>query len=244
MSNVSPELQQLFRAAKLASRPTAADRERLFTALEARLGVAATSAGGAVNAVGASTARSLVVKTAGITLAALTIVAIGVAVVNSVTPSHPPAVASPLNDLDYRAAPGTNWVGKTATTESQSPSPPDDVRMPVEDPPKTTPTLGASQGTPRTRGSLPEEVAILSRAQTELLSGRAEIALRLIAEHERKFKRGLLIEERTTAKIQALCALGRVSEANALLGRLSPRSVTGESARQACTSSKPVKPVR
>jgi hypothetical protein len=48
----------------------------------------------------------------------------------------------------------------------------------------------------------------------------------------------LLAEERTAAKIQALCMLGRVSDADKQLGRLSPQSLHGETSRQACSAAK------
>ena len=88
------------------------------------------------------------------------------------------------------------------------------------------------------RDNLSEEVAILSRAETELHAGRPAVALRLLDEHERKFGNGLLAEERIAARVQALCALGRTTEADAQLARLSPKSLHGEQARQACSSSK------
>jgi hypothetical protein len=85
---------------------------------------------------------------------------------------------------------------------------------------------------------LSDEVAILTRAETELHGGRAESALRLLNEHERRFRNGILAEERTAARIQALCALGRVSEADVLRARLSPKSLHGEQTKKACSSSK------
>jgi hypothetical protein len=92
---------------------------------------------------------------------------------------------------------------------------------------------------PRSRDSLSEEVAILSRAETELHSGRPEAALKTLSEHERRFPRGILKEERIAARIQALCALGRGSEANGLLARLKPGSLHGETSRQACAPTTP-----
>ena len=91
--------------------------------------------------------------------------------------------------------------------------------------------------TPRSRDGLAEEVVLLSRAQTELRAGRPANALLALNEHQRKFPRGTLAEERTAARIQALCALGRTDEANAQLKQLasiSPNSAHQERARQAC----------
>jgi hypothetical protein len=87
------------------------------------------------------------------------------------------------------------------------------------------------------RDGLSEEVAIMSRAESDLHGGRPESALKALGEHERKFGNGVLAEERTAARIQALCALGRTAEADAQLARLirtAPNSPHTERARQAC----------
>jgi hypothetical protein len=96
-----------------------------------------------------------------------------------------------------------------------------------------------------THDGLSDEVAILSRAETDLHSGRPENALRALDEHERRFPNGVLTEERTAARIQALCAIGRAAEADAQLARLariSPHSAHEERARQACRETAPPAP--
>jgi hypothetical protein len=85
---------------------------------------------------------------------------------------------------------------------------------------------------------LAEEVALLSRAETALHSGKPASALEILNEHERKFGSGLLAEERIAARVQALCALGRKAEAQAQLAQLSPHSFHGAQSRQACSSRK------
>ncbi len=77
----------------------------------------------------------------------------------------------------------------------------------------------------------------MSRAETDLHGGRPESALKALDEHERKFGNGVLAEERTAARIQALCALGRTAEADTQLARLirtSPNSPHTQRALQAC----------
>jgi hypothetical protein len=244
VSNLSPELQRLVVARRIANQPTDVDRERVFTELQARLGLAAGMGTPVASTLYQSTARTLVVKTASIAVATLAIVAGGVALMYSQTRSPVPEVVSSPTDSIVSVAQSTNRAAETGTSEVQIPMLPQEARSPVEEHLKTAPAPGALRGTNRTRDSLSEEVAILSSAQAELHSGRAESALRLLAEHERKYRHGILAEERTAAKVQALCALGRVSEANALLGRLSPQSLSGDSARQACSLSKKVTPGR
>jgi hypothetical protein len=97
----------------------------------------------------------------------------------------------------------------------------------------------AREGAPaRTRkqasDQLAEEVEILSRAQTELRSGRFAGAIRVLEGHARKFPRGALNQERIAARIQALCGLGRLTEASSELARLSPGSLHERRAREAC----------
>jgi predicted Zn-dependent protease len=75
---------------------------------------------------------------------------------------------------------------------------------------------------------LAEEVAILARAAADLRGGRAQDALSALNEHQRKFPKGVLTQERRAARAQALCAVGRFSEARAELARLpkaSPQAI-------------------
>ncbi|MFZ5895415.1 MAG: hypothetical protein ACOY0T_30445 [Myxococcota bacterium] len=96
----------------------------------------------------------------------------------------------------------------------------------------------ATATTPRPANDrLAQEVAILSRAARELHARNAAKALEAVAEHQRRFPNGVLSEERRAARVQALCALGRKSEAAPELERLSrraPRSANTLRAAQAC----------
>jgi outer membrane protein assembly factor BamD (BamD/ComL family) len=85
--------------------------------------------------------------------------------------------------------------------------------------------------------SLPEEVRLLSKAEHQLSAGRADEALATLGEHERRFAGGALAEERLAARVQSLCALGRLSEAKADLAKLArsyPASVHFDRARRFC----------
>ncbi len=81
---------------------------------------------------------------------------------------------------------------------------------------------------------LAQEVALLSSATKSLNAGQPGEALRILAEHQRKFPSGLLTEERRAARAQALCSLGRVGEAKSELARLTPRSPAAARAQQVC----------
>jgi len=81
---------------------------------------------------------------------------------------------------------------------------------------------------------LAQEVALLARATSDLHAGRAANALKVLDEYQRQFPKGLLTEERRAARAQALCALGRQSEAQAELARLAPQSPAAARAKQVC----------
>jgi outer membrane protein assembly factor BamD (BamD/ComL family) len=85
--------------------------------------------------------------------------------------------------------------------------------------------------------SLPEEVRLLSKAEHQLSAGHADEALATLGEHERRFPGGALAEERLAARVQSLCALGRLGEAKADLTKLArsyPASAHFDRARRFC----------
>lgn len=265
MSDLSPELQQLVSAGKLADRPTVADQERIFAALASRLPLATgpmvgapTASGGlGENAsalgrnLGAPAARKIV-KTVGLTVAAVALLTTGYLGLRE-SPKLPHAGHPSVDFMPQGTAQGTVKGTEEGTVkgidgaalapkdvqQSQPSSPA--VVAPQAAEPRSVPAVtsnarSTSREPTRTADSLAKEVAILSRAQTALHGGRADESLRILTEHAREFPRGILTEERRTTQIQALCALGRTNEANALLGRLSKQSVNGEAARQACAT--------
>jgi len=85
--------------------------------------------------------------------------------------------------------------------------------------------------------ALSAEARALADAQRALREGRNSEALSRIEQQESQFASGELGQERRAAKIVALCALGRVSEARALAGRFladSPRSPLAARVRATC----------
>jgi hypothetical protein len=58
------------------------------------------------------------------------------------------------------------------------------------------------------------ELGLLQRARAAVASGRFSVALRAIAEHQRRFATGHLREEREALRVKALAGLGRVDEAH------------------------------
>jgi hypothetical protein len=241
MSDLSSGGKALVQAARKADRPSDADRERVLVALRARLGDAAVLATGVAQvpvATGAAAAvRSKLLKWGWIGPTAVLVAGAWWFVPRIGQPSDkampaPSASVSALNVPKAVVAPDSAAPGAAPTLGA-----PD-----VASGSTLLPTAAGSrpvdaQKPPRSGDGLAEEVALLSRAETELRAGRPAKALLALAEHQRKFPRGALAEERTAARIQALCALGRNDEANAQLRQLmhiSPNSAHEERARQAC----------
>jgi hypothetical protein len=84
---------------------------------------------------------------------------------------------------------------------------------------------------------LAEEVALLNAARRELAGGHGAQALALVERHARRFPDGALRQERTAAKVLALCELGRVESAAALARALlaaAPESPLRQRLEQSC----------
>jgi hypothetical protein len=209
----------LIRAGRSALQPTLIDRERVAGALRARLDAASN---------GLRPAASLAMSH-GLAWPTLSALVVGLAVGGLVVASSFPNKEAP--------APGVLLAAPAAL-----PPPPSTVQVAavpaalpaVEQPP--TAEVARAQSRKPAADNLAEEVEILSRAQTELHLGGFAGALRILEEHARRFQRGTLAPERRAARIQALCGLGRTTEAAGELARLAPGSLHEGRAREACAA--------
>ena len=222
MSSLGPESRALLDEGREALRPTTADRERILGALNAQVGA------GSLDPIGdlASPAAA-----SGIGWPVVSTVVVGLAFggglllhqASSGTDSVPPPSAS---------------VTPRATASSSASSVPERLADEPAALAARPSTESRSPASGRAPDRLAAEVALLARAQTELHAGRFTSALALLGEHQRKFPRGALTQERVAARIQALCGLGRIKEADTELARVSPDSLHGGRTREACASSK------
>jgi hypothetical protein len=233
MSQLSPELRQLVLAGKRAGLPTEADSARVLETLRARLCDAAVVGAGTAQ-VAARFASSGLAQVSAISLA-------GLALLGGflfVTARNHRAASGGSILAPSEAATSTFVVLASGAATPGAPASPE---------PQANGTLTASKPTAdrvearpvashHAKDKLAEEVALLSRAEAALHSGKPMVALEVLNEHEHKFRDGLLAEERTAARVQALCALGRTAEADTQLARLSPKSLHGAQSRQACSS--------
>jgi hypothetical protein len=230
VSDLTPEAKELVQQARSAFRPSDADRERVFQALLPQIGAGA--------ALGATPSLLERLRQASWLKISGAVVGLGAAggLFLAFGPEDEPAPATPSKSVQV-AEKGESPRPGMATIPT--PVAPTAVAPETKQPEGRVPP-------PTTRADrLAAEVAILSRAGTELHNGRAAAALKTLDEHRRKFPNGLLAQERTSARVQALCALGRVKEADAeltRLSRLSPQSPHEARAREACGSALKKKP--
>ena len=223
MSRLNPKAEELVRAGRSALRPTDADRERVFQALQPRLGGDL----GPEGTDGLSTAAA----SANVTIAKLTAAIVAMSVVGAgmfvmLRTEAPPASPAATASVAPGAAPQrpVDQVPESPPFAVPQAQPSDEKRAPAA---------------PRPADNLAEEVALLSQASADLHAGRPAAALTVLDEHGRKFPHGVLVQERTSARVQALCALGSMNEAQAELARLartSPNSPHLARARKACGS--------
>jgi hypothetical protein len=205
------------RSGRELDRPTDVDRERVESALRERLGAALLLAEGSKAAPALRPRWPFVTSL---------VVGAGLAggAVYLATQHQPATVAA------------THAVA-TAVIATSSASPPTSApEPPPADAPKPAAAVASDRPAPArpAEDRLAQEVALLARATSSLHSNRPADALKVLDEYQRRFPKGLLTEERRAARAQALCALGRPSEAKAELARLAPKSLAAARAKQVC----------
>lgn len=223
MSDLGREAQELIQAGRVALRPTAADRERILALLRGHSGPVALAPAmpKAPVQLGWPMLSAVVVGlgTVGFLVAASTLE-------RAQAPALAPPIAVSVSAALPASAPAAAMLPASDSPESSAPLA--DQKLP------TAENRGRASKRPADR--LAEEVEVLSRAQTEMHAGRFTAALKLLEEHARTFPRGALTPERRAARVQALCALGQKSEADAELARLPPGSLHEARAREACAT--------
>lgn len=222
MSALSSKARAVIEQAREDVRPPAGERDRLEALLHARFGATLPNSVEpalmpARYAGGWRLVSSLTVGAALVGGAALWLlgpsggqkpVAAVVTASAEVKPPEAPPIAAPVMETQTPAAPEPARSAK-ALPEPKAPA------QPAHD-------------------ALAKEVALLSRATSDLRAGRAGAALKLLDEHQRKFPNGMLVVERRAVRAQALCVMKRVSEGRAELAQLAPQSPAAGRAKQLC----------
>ncbi|HTU60672.1 MAG TPA: hypothetical protein VMF89_19605 [Polyangiales bacterium] len=196
MTELSPRARALIERSRASLRPTNVDRERIEAALQAKLSSQlAPTVEQATRGSWRMFARAgLGVCVVGV-MAALVLVPEPQKPVSS-TRVPPAAVVRPL-PAPTPAAPVSELPAPTRLAPSPEPK--------------------ASVKSPNAEDRLAIEVELLSHATRALRAGNANAALEALDQHQRRFPKGKLRQERRIAKARALCALGRVEEGRAEL---------------------------
>jgi hypothetical protein len=234
MPNLSADRASLMRAARNARRPHVEEHDRVLNSLRALLGdelLRDSPHFGGPSAVSATLRSGLRVWLWG------AVPAVGVAWgiahwLSGPAPSN--ATAAPVAEVAIVAPPAASNTPDAPA--SADPVPPH-AGEPIERGAGAPRTGPARSGARAASDMLSEEVALLARATHELNGGRPDDALRTLGEHERRFPRGALTDERLATRVEALCALRKGAEAKAevaKLVRVHPRSPYLEHARTVC----------
>jgi len=225
MSALSPKARALIEQANAEVRPPAGEMERLEGLLDAQLRASAASPvqqPGPSPAPPAGSWRLVTSLTVGAAL-------IGGAALWLMRPNVGQSVTTPTASTAVVVAPPSAEVPQVIAPVVEEPAPAVPQPTPA---PKPAPEPKAPA--PPVQDALAQEVALLSRATSDLRAGRAGSALKLLDEHQRKFPNGMLAVERRAVRAQALCTLKRVSEGRAELAQLAPQSPAAGRAKQLC----------
>lgn len=242
MEKLSPNAEALTRAGRAALKPTEADRKRVLLALGARLGDFGNA--GEASHPGRDVPTPPRPGLPGLPgWPAISAVVAGLALgggllfqlqrAHATGPLAPPPALSVglLPSPNAPPAARLNDTSEGVTPGEVAPLPPD-----AAPPPSGAASAASSRSSREAKDSLAQEVAILSRAESALHAGRFTAALAALAEHEQRFPRGTLTQERIAARVQALCGLGKVKASRVELARLAPGSLLEGRAREACAA--------
>ena len=228
---LSPQARALIQADRNACRPTIADRRRVEAALRERLGPRALPT--------ETPLRDLLV---GLGWQLPSGTALGLCLIGgllflstrpaSVLSARPASVTSPASQALSQPRPAVSAPIAAASVSSAAPEPaapstPNEPNAPAVS------TVAARESAP---DPLAQEVLLLSRAMTELHSGRATEALVSLNAHQLRFPDGALSQERSAIKAQVLCKLRRFQEARVELAGLAPGAIAYERILKACDS--------
>jgi hypothetical protein len=212
---LSPELDELLRAARPLDGPPDDARERLARRVALSVAAPIVVGAGVAAAVGASSAGATAVRGALSPLAQKVLIGVTSLLLGGGIGAATHAALAPAPVVVVVAAPP---VAAPAPAPSGSPAP---TAPPVADIPTVSfsdlpAAASAPAATPRPAASstgLADERRLLDGARAALSRGEAAAALPPLAEHARRFPHGILTEEREALAIQALARSGRAQEA-------------------------------
>lgn len=150
-------------------------------------------------------------------------------------PTHTPVSSAP------RSAPSRAIAEPAAPPDpgSESVRQAEPAQTGIEVPQASASRSGKTSGAATTPGvpDVAGEIAVLAEAQKALAAGQPALALRFLDDHARAFPQGALSEERSLARVIALCKLGRIESARRAARPLlqkAPDSPLSDRIRAAC----------
>lgn len=216
------ESETLFRDARRALSPTAQDRARVRERLAAQL-----AAGAAAASVATATSKATVASKSALYAKILA----SIALVTGATLVVGPRAFTKSDATRAIVAPAPTKAAIARIVERSRIAPPPvaaavtrDEVVPAPRPVVRPAPSGVASA---------DEVALVAELDGALRAGDAARALRLAADHERRFPRGLLVEERDGARVIARCINGSTSNADAFLAA-HPRSPMRARITSAC----------
>jgi hypothetical protein len=208
---MEPFAQELLDRARHAHDPGPEDAARVRAKLALRIGAAALATGGSAAAVGRSHGWLLKLVLPSVVVASVLALVLtrGRSPAVETAPVPPAAVSVPVVA-----------TAEPTATELPAPTPSDAPVAPANSVPlaaaSATAPVRAARPQPSASSDLEAEMALLASAQAAIQRGDFSAALAKLDEHQRSFPGGALSEERTAARVVALCGAGRQSEARAL----------------------------
>jgi hypothetical protein len=215
------EVAKLVAAERLSVLPTERDRERIREALRVRLEQSA-----AVNEVPLSAEAPPSPGAAGLKWpkallfgAGATVVA--VAIVLALRKPDPAPLVESVPTALAGAVLTSAVLGGTEALPPSRPQPAAALSVGMEIAGDSRPAAMLNHAVPRGTDTLAQEIALIAQAEKDFHAGKLRAALGKIDEYRRRFPRGAMNQERRQLRVQILCGLGRVQEAESEQGRSS-----------------------
>ena len=254
MTELDASARAMLKAARHGYDPTPDDHERVKAALVPALAGArgptpadiAQSSPAAATTAGSVTLAKLVAG--GVMIGAVGFGG-GYAVGQKAVPEPPvpathPAASPPRSDLTNPAAPARAAAPPAASPDDEADLDDDGApRRASARQPRSRPAT--PKKAPEGESTLGEEVTLLRRAQRSLREGDPAGSLALLDWMKERYPSGTLAEERTVARVLALCGAGKATQAQALAKRFlakHPGSVHAARLRASCAFSRPDEP--
>ena len=230
MNQLSPEARRLFQLARGVDEPSPSALQRIEQSLASRLargvGIAAASTLWAQSASGILLGTTKIVS---IAVVAGAVSAAGIWALRSPEPaSRASGTAVSVAGVAGQAAPQSRVLPAASANEAPLASAdavPSQLGPNVNRSVPRPSALAASSGAQVAEApdQLREETQELRQAQQALRSGNVELALKLLSQQDQTFRRGVLQEERSAARVLALCQSGQKDRARTEAARFEQR---------------------